>query len=167
MRDGGRLEERYRELEGRREVALAVRVRRGQVGLLAALLAAVLLAAGTAAVDLRRLQTPLGTARAWSEATVFGDCDRSLALSVPAVPADGPARASLCRALAERSAVARDPSSGTRVTTRLVSRAGRRAVVRAVVTADNVAPVSTELQLRRQGDDWRVVRDDDACRIGC
>ena len=165
-RDHRDLEQRYRELEGRKEVPLATRVRRGQVGLLLALLLSVLLAGVTAAVDLRRLQTPLGTAQAWSEATVFGDCDRHLALSVPG-DAGQPPRAEVCRSLAERSASARDPSTRTRVSTRLVSDQGRRAVVRAELSAPALATTTTDLRLRRRGDGWVVVRDAAACRLGC
>jgi len=47
-------------------------------------LLALTLAVGTiAAIDLRRLQTPRGTALAWTGAAVFGDCTAYLALSVP------------------------------------------------------------------------------------
>jgi hypothetical protein len=167
VRDARDLEQRYRELEGRKEVPLSTRVRRGQVGLLLALLLSVLLAGVTAAVDLRRLQTPLGTAQAWSEATVFGDCDRHLALSVRA-PGDDDSRVpdELCQALRRRSLDARTTVPGTSVQARLLSREGSTALAEAVVRRPAGRTVA-RVPLRRQDDGWVVVRDDEACSIGC
>ena len=167
MRDARDLEQRYRELEKRKEVPLEVRVRRGQVGLLLALLLAVLLAGITAAVDLRRLQTPLGTAQRWTEATVFGDCSGHLSLSVRA-PGDDDPRVpdEVCEALRRRSLVARTEITRTRVDVRLLSQAGDRAEAQAVVTRP-AGQVRTLVRLRRSDGGWRVVRDDAACRVGC
>ena len=161
------VEARYRELEQRREVTLETKVRRGQVGLLLALVVSVLLAGVTAAVDLRRLASPAGTARAWAEATVFGDCSRHLSLSVRA-PGDRDRRVpdDVCQALRARSLQARTVVPGTRVTTRLLSRDDDDAVAEAVVTTPDGRTVA-RLPLLRTGDGWRVVRDDEACRVGC
>ncbi|MCW2608559.1 MAG: hypothetical protein JWO60_3252 [Frankiales bacterium] len=166
MRDVRELEQRYRDLEGRTEVTLETKVRRGQVGLLLALILSVLLAGSTAAVDLRRLRSPAGTARAWAEATVFGDCDRHLHLSVPAPGAVRRSRAELCAALQARSAVARTRLPSPTVRTRLLSQDGRRAVARAAVSSPQ-GTTTTQLPLRRLAGRWVVVRDDDACRLGC
>ncbi len=154
------LEQRYRALEQRREVSMQDRVRRGQVGLLLALITALLLAGTTAAVDLRRLRTPEGTARAWAEATVFGDCDRHLSLSV-AAPGAPVQDATLCRRLA---AVPRVP--GTTVRTRLLSRGATRASAEGVLVTPT-RTVAVRLELRRRGAGWVVLRTPQACLLGC
>jgi len=70
-------EEKQLEADRRRKM------RRQPLILLGVLNALVLAVGTTAALDLRRLQTPGGTALAWVEAAVFGDCSVYRELSVP------------------------------------------------------------------------------------
>lgn len=158
-------QEAYARLERRAEVPLSTRVWRGQVGLVIVLILVALLVGVTAAVDLRRLQTPVGTAQRWSEATVFGDCTAYARLSVP----EGGVRetrsaAEVCRDL--RARVARTDVTRVQVRTRLVATQGRTAVV-LVELARDAEREQTRLSLRRRGDGWAVVRDAQACRLGC
>ncbi len=78
-------------------------------------LLALTLAVGTiAAIDLRRLQTPRGTALAWTGAAVFGDCMRYRELSVPEPDEPQPDQRSddeLCRDLTRQTAGNRDAAS--------------------------------------------------------
>ncbi len=158
-------QEAYAQLERRAEVPFSTRVWRGQVGLILVMLIVALLVGITAAVDLRRLQTPVGTAQAWVEATVFGDCVAYRKHSV-AVAGRQEVRSDqeVCRAL--RAKVAEGDPELVRVRTVLVRRSGRTALVSAEVTR---GPVTTPVQLtlQRRGDGWAVVRDEEGCRVGC
>ena len=76
------VEARYAELEAVAEAKRRVKAKR-QPLLLMGLVNALVLGIGvTAMVDLRRLQTPEGTALRWTQAAVFGDCDDYLSYSV-------------------------------------------------------------------------------------
>lgn len=158
-------QEAYAQLERRAEVSQSTRVWRGQVGLVIVMILVALLVGSTAAVDLRRLQTPVGTAQRWAEATVFGDCAAYARLSVPA-PGSREARSAgqVCRDL--RARVATTDVTRAVVRTQLERSRGRTAVVRVELARGEIRR-QTLLPLRRRGDGWVVVRDAQACRLGC
>jgi hypothetical protein len=91
-------EQRWAEAERSLDAQTARRVRRTP-GVVIGILALLVLAVGlTAAVDLRRLQTPRGASLAWTEAAVFGDCRTYFALSRP-VDVDARSERDQCRQL--------------------------------------------------------------------
>lgn len=157
---------RYAELEQRLETDKAKRVRRTP-SVLIGLTAGLVLASGSvAAYDLERLQTPRGTALAWTEAATFGECRGYERLSVPdpAAPAGQDPRSAgqRCADLqagakeAQRNALdvviepGRVEQRGDRAT--VVVRVGRRDLERDV-----------QLTLVRKDGGWAVVRDAAAC----
>lgn len=118
----------------------------------------------TAAIDLRRLDTPAGAAQGWVTATLAGDCDRYRLLSTPDV-AESRSDDELCDDLAEAAAAGRPAAVRTRV--RVVGDVeveGDRARVRVELAPDAAAPRVVDLQLVDR-DRWRVVRDAEACRL--
>ncbi len=80
---GGGPDTRVTREEEQLEADRRRKMRRQPLILLGVLNALVLAVGTTAALDLRRLQTPSGTALAWVEAAVFGDCSVYRQLSVP------------------------------------------------------------------------------------
>ena len=142
------------------------RVRRTP-GVVVGILGLLVLAVGvTAAVDLRRLQTPRGASLAWTEAAVFGNCRAYLALSEPVV-AEKRSEDAVCDALADRTEEARDDPEQFDVEAGAVEQRGRRATVRVTVRRPD-GTTETALHLVRRSDDWLVLLDDTACRaIGC
>lgn len=128
-----------------------------------------MLAVGTvAAVDLRKLQTPGGTAVRWAAAAVFGVCGDYLKFSVsdPSVT-DSRTRAQLCRDLDAASADARNNVVKTDLVLGHVIRHGSSARVQMVLTRDD-SPTSVTLQLRQVQGQWRVVRNSLTCgSLGC
>ena len=162
---------RYALAERSLEAAAARRVRRTPAVLLA-LLALLVLGVGlVASADLLRLQTPRGTALAWTEAAVFGDCRGYDQLSVrpPGEPATTDRRtgAQRCTALRERSLEARLHSGSIRLDAVSVTRSAAAATVEVRLTRAGAAS-TTALSLVRRGDGWAVVRDEVTCRqIGC
>lgn len=118
----------------------------------------------TAAVDLRRLQTPGGTALRWAQAAVFGDCDDYRAFSVPdpSVP-DPRSPEQLCQDLRAATAQARNENLRIGLTVSSTS----PGVVHLVLTRKDVqTPV--QLRVRRVAGQWRVVRDSLTCgSLGC
>lgn len=156
-------EERWARAELTLDVQAARRVRRTP-GVVIGILALLVLAVGvTAAVDLRRLQTPRGAALAWTEAATFGDCRGFLALSTVADPTtDARTDDEICRDLRRSTAPARADSTRIRLTAESVVQAGARAVVRvAAHTAEGTRTVP--LSLVRRGSDWLVLRAAGAC----
>lgn len=164
-----RAERVYAEAERSLEVINARRVRRGPEVLVGVL---VLLALGVgvvAAVDLRRLMTPSGTALAWTGAAVFGDCTAYERLSVaePGAAPDGRSGAERCRDLSARTDPARQASSSYGIDLLSVVRDGRRAQAQVRVTSPDGVD-DARLQLVRAGDGWAVVRTVATCRaVGC
>lgn len=164
------LERRYRRAEERLEPQRRRSTARGPVGLLAVLVVLVLAVAVVVAVDLRRLQTPRGTALAWTGAAVLGICDTYRRLSV--APADGlrpdtRTDAERCRDLREQTARNREQQSQIGIFAGAVTRSGREATVVVEVRR----PEGTEqvsLPLVRRGAGWAVVRTPAVClAIGC
>ncbi len=161
------MEQRYRELEAAEEVK-RLRKQRRQPWLLLGLLNALVLGTGaTAAVDLRRLDTPGGAALAWTQAAIFGDCDDYRAYSVAADPAsDRRTSQELCRDLRAATEQARAQSLTIGITRDRAVQKGSAATVELTVTRRDV-PTSVLLSLVRKDGRWRVVRTAEACRIGC
>lgn len=121
-----------------------------------------------ATVDLRRLQTPGGTALRWVQAAVFGECDDYLTFSVAAgdVP-DGRSRAALCDDLRTATARARVEQLQIGLRVGAVEEHGQRAAVAVVLTRHGV-PVTLHLTLVRRDGHWRVLRDAATCQsVGC
>ncbi len=121
-----------------------------------------------AAVDLRRLRTPGGTALAWVQAAVFGDCTDYLRYSVAAgdVPDTRTDRA-LCRDLRHATASARNESSRIGLRLGRVVRRDARASADVVLTRSG-KPVALHLTLVHRDGRWRVVRDARTCEsVGC
>jgi hypothetical protein len=156
-------EQRWAEAELTLDVQAARRIRRTP-GVAIGILAGLVLAVGvTAAVDLRRLQTPRGAALAWTEAATFGDCRTFLSLSRPADPlAERRTDDQICRALRAATQAARGDASRIAVTARSVQQRGRSAVVAVEVRGpDGVR--TADLRLEHRGADWLVLREAGAC----
>ena len=151
-----------RQLEGERRNAERDRRRleRSPYVLLGIVLTLVLGVGVTAAVDLRRLDTPAGAALSWAEAAVFGDCTRFVLLSSPdPTGGDDARRERLCADLEARAA-ALAPQTRVRL---LAARPGSAEVV--VERPDGAVPFRVALV-----DDgrWKVVLGEQACRaVGC
>lgn len=121
-----------------------------------------------AAVDLRRLATPEGTALRWVQAAVFGDCDDYLRFSVPdpALP-ERRAEQELCQDLRQATALARRQSLTIGLAVATVERTGSRATV-SVVLRRAEREVALTVHLVRRSAGWRVLRDAGTCAsVGC
>ena len=125
------------------------------------------LAVGTvAAIDLRRLQTPRGTALAWTGAAVFGDCTAYDRLSIAPEP-ERRSDAAICRALTASTAEARAAASTIGIELESVEQRGREATARVAIRRGD-DETSVDLPMRRKGDGWAVVLTDEVCRVvGC
>ena len=168
---GRELNRRYAVAEQSLAVDRAKRVRRTPTVLIA-LLALLVLGVGlVSSADLRRLQTPRGTALAWTEAAVFGDCRGYDRLSVrpPGEPVAPDLRTGdqRCNDLRERSQDARLHSGSIRLDAGPVALADGTATVE--VRLSRAGSVRTaSLALVRRGGGWAVLRDGAACgQIGC
>jgi hypothetical protein len=156
-------EDRWAAAERTLDVQAARRVRRTPwvvIGLTGLLVVAVAI---TAAVDLRRLQTPRGAALAWTEAATFGDCRGFLALSVVADPTqERRTDDEICRSLRRTTESARANATRITLTARSVARQGGSAVARIEVrTPEGIRTVT--LTLTRRDSDWLVLRSAGAC----
>lgn len=155
-----RLERLYAQAETKNEARKAATVRRGPVSLIAVCLGVALVVGITAAVDLRRLQTPRGTALAWTGAAVFGDCTAYRQLSVDTAADDD----AWCRALHAATEEARDRPGDVDLAVVSVREQGDRATVLVTVRrADDERQVS--LALRRQDGDWAVLPQGEVCEL--
>lgn len=144
------------------------RVRRQTVTLLLVVNAMVLAIGLVAAVDLRRLATPEGTALRWVQAAVFGDCKDYLRYSVadPDLP-ERRADSELCQDLRQATAEARRNSLTIGLGIGSVVEQGSTATVSVVLRRVSEATVLTLHLVRRDGD-WRVLRDRGTCEsVGC
>jgi len=116
-----------------------------------------------AAIDLRRLDSPGGAALSWTEAAVFGDCDRYLLLSAAEAGSQDPRpREEVCAVLRETGTAALAQS--TMIQVRLVSaQPGSAELV--VLRPEGEVPV--HLDMVRDGR-WEVARNASACgAVGC
>ena len=152
---------RYAELERSLEPQRARSIARGPIGLIGVCIALSLAVGAVAAVDLRRLQTPRGTALAWTGAAVFGDCTAYERLSF------GDFDEGTCRELLSATKPAREDSSQYGIDVVSVDERGREATVEVEVrTPDGTERV--DLPLRRKGDGWAVELTDEVCdAVGC
>ena len=155
------LEARYAELEARADEKRRARMRR-QPLLLIGLVGALVLAIGVvSSVDLRRLRTPQGVALRWAQAAIFGDCDDYLRFSTG--PDDRP-RLDVCRDLRAMTEEARQHNVEIGLVVRQVTTRGSTAVVLLDVTRkDDVR--HAQLDERRSGGRWLVVRDATSCAV--
>jgi hypothetical protein len=162
------VEERYAAAERSLDAARARRIRRTPVVLIGLIGALVLLVAVTAAIDLRRLQTPRGAALAWTSAATLGECRGYLALSRPVEPlTERRTDEQICRALRAATGDARARGAALRITPLQVRQDGRSAVVALRVRRGETS-YDVRLHLVRQGAHWRVLRDQAACAaVGC
>ena len=160
----------YARAEVRLDAYYAKRRRRGPEVLLGTLIALTLAVGLVVAVDLRRLQTPRGTALAWTGAAVFGDCNNYLRLSVvdpEARLADRRPEAAVCRDLRSQTETARENAARTGIDVLAVEQDGREAVVTVEVRRPDETE-SVDVPLVRQGDGWDVVRTAEVCLVvGC
>lgn len=159
------LARRYAELERSLEPQRARSIARGPIGLIGVMVVLSLAVGTVAAVDLRRLQTPRGTALAWTGATVFGDCTAYDRLSL--ARDDDRTDDQLCRDLRAGTQDARENASTIGIDVVSVEQRGREAtVVVEVRRGDDEQTVP--LELRRKGDGWGVLLTDEVCEaVGC
>jgi hypothetical protein len=160
-------EQRWATAERTLDVQAARRMRRTP-GVVIAILVLLTLAVGiTAAVDLRRLQTPRGAALAWVEAATFGNCHAFLALSKVDDPtAERRTDDEICQALRTATADARGHVTEISIELRSVEQHGRTATVAIDVRGPD-GTRQVRLQLRQRGHDWLVVRSAGACDVSC
>lgn len=160
------LERRYAELERSLEPQRARSIARGPIGLIGVLVVLSLAVGVVAAVDLRRLQTPRGTALAWTGAAVFGDCIAYERLSIPAEP-EQRSDDEICRRLFASTQEARQDAAAIGIDVVSVEQRGREATVEVEVRRDERTR-TVDLPLRRKGDGWGVVLTDEVCAVvGC
>lgn len=166
-----RAERLYAEAE-RPLIALnARRTRRGPELLIGVLVGLALAVGVVAAVDLRRLNSPGGTALAWTGAATFGDCTAYEKLSIPAAPATGVrdprSPTQQCLDLQRRTAPNRAASSGLGIDLLSVEVTGDAAVAQLRLTRGSVVFV-VPLQLERRGAGWVVRLSPATClAVGC
>ena len=164
-----RTERLYAQAEQKLEGVKARQVARGPVTLIGVSLALCLAVGIVAAVDLRRLQTPLGTALGWTGAAVFGDCEAYQRLSVPdpAAAPDPRSDAQRCAELRSRTEPDRARAATIGITARDPVERGPEAQVSVTVSRPDGEKAVT-LDLVRKDDGWVVVRTAPTClAVGC
>jgi hypothetical protein len=160
------VESRYAELERSLEPQRMRSIARGPIGLIGVCVVLCLAVGTVAAVDLRRLQTPRGTALAWTGAAVFGDCTAYQRLSVVQEDEER-SDEELCRDLRAATEQAREQAARIRIGVVSVQQRGREATVAVEVRRDDRTR-AVDLPLRRRGDGWAVVLTDEVCDVvGC
>lgn len=130
---------------------------------------ALVLAVGLVAlIDLRRLQTPGGTALRWVQAAVFGDCADYLEFSVPATDvSDRRSPDELCQDLRQATAQARNDQLQIGLHLGVVTQQERSATALVTLTRSG-APTEMTVHLVKRGGRWKVLRDADTCgSVGC
>lgn len=142
------------------------RLRRQPLILIALFDVLVLAVGSTAAIDLRRLQTPTGTALAWTQAALFGDCADYRRYSVPDVT-DRRGPDQRCQDLRTRTQDNRAASASIALRRRDSRTTGSTATVHLQVIRKG-APNTAELHLRWVGGQWLVLLDATTCsNVGC
>ena len=166
MSESPELARRYAELERSLEPQKARSIARGPIGLIGVLVVLCLAVATVAAIDLRRLQTPRGTALAWTGATVFGDCEAFRRLSIPQAEDEREQR-ELCLDLRAGTEQARQQAAQIGIDVVSVDQRGREANVLVELRRPS-GKRTVALPLRRKGDGWGVLLTDEVCRaVGC
>ncbi|HUR14386.1 MAG TPA: hypothetical protein VM097_07820 [Mycobacteriales bacterium] len=150
------------------DIDLTRRARRQRLLLLVVVNALVLAIALVAAVDLRRLATPGGTALRWVQAAVFGDCADYLEFSVATADvSDSRSPDELCQDLRQATAQARADQLRIGLHLGAVSHDDRTATASVTLTRDG-APTALKVRLVRDEGRWRVLRDAATCAsVGC
>lgn len=164
-----RVERLYAQAERKLEGDRARTASRGPVTLIAVLVVLSLAVGITAAVDLRRLKTPLGTALGWTGAAVFGDCEAYVRLSEPAPGGAVETRsaADLCRDLRARTTRAREAPAQIGIRADAATVRGDRADVPVTISRPD-GERRVVLPLQRRDDAWRVIRTAEVCLVvGC
>jgi hypothetical protein len=164
-----RIERLYAQAEHKLEGDRARSVARGPITLVAVLVALSLAVGVTAAIDLRRLDTPLGTALGWTGAAVYGDCEAYQRLSEadPAGAAEARSDADVCRDLRALTTDAREMPASIDIRADAGPVRGDVAEVPVTVTRPG-RERRVVLPLQRRDGDWRVVRTAEVCRVvGC
>lgn len=148
--------------------ALLRRARRQRLLLLVVINSLVLAIGLVAAVDLRRLRTPGGTALRWVQSAVFGDCADYLSFSVPAGDvSDNRSPDELCQDLRQATAQARADQLRIGLHLGTVRHDTRTAVASITLTRDGT-PTTLQVHLVRRDGRWRVLRDAATCAsVGC
>jgi hypothetical protein len=160
------VERRYAELERSLEPQKARSIARGPIGLIGVLVVLSLAVGAVAAVDLRRLQTPRGTALAWTGAAVFGDCIAYERLSIPDAP-EQRTDEEVCLRLVQSTSEARQNAGTIGIDVVSVDQDRREASVLVEVRREERTR-TVSLPLRRKGDGWGVVLTEEVCRaVGC
>ncbi len=145
------------------------RTSRWQRLLLLMVLNALVLAVGlVASIDLRRLQTPGGTALRWVQSAVFGDCADYLEFSVPATDvSDRRSPDELCQDLRQATAQARNDQLQIGLHLGVVTKLERSATALVTLTRSEV-PTEMTVHLVKRGGRWKVLRDAVTCSsVGC
>lgn len=146
------------------EVLAARRARaRWQVLILLLVIDLLVLAVGLISmVDLRRLQTPEGTALRWVQASVVGSCDDYLGYSVASADRPDPRTDDqICKDLRDRA------SKDRGMTYNLVLSAVTDTRVQILLTRGEVT-VAVDVALVRRDGAWRVLRNALTCdSVGC
>ncbi len=123
-----------------------------------------------AAVDLRRLMTPRGTALAWTGAAVFGDCTAYEALSTaaPSGPTDLRKERERCLDLRRRTAPSREEASRIGIDLQAVEQQSKRQATAQVQISRPEGVQVVLLRMQRKGDGWAVLRTQETCAaVGC
>lgn len=149
-------EQRWAVDERSLDAQAARRMRRTPAVVIGILGLLVLAVAVTAAVDLRRLETPRGAALAWTEAALFGNCHAYLALSRAGT--DPPPDDQVCAELHRQTASARDRSDRYSFRVTAVHRQGRTANVTVELT-EPAGTLTVTLELVQDGHRWVSLRD--------
>jgi hypothetical protein len=160
-----RVERAYALAEVKNEARKEATIRRGPVSLIVVCLGFALLVGITAAVDLRRLQTPEGTALAFAGAAVFGDCNayRRLALRAADDDRDEDER---CLEIRRATQDARDRPADVEI--ELVSAQEEGDTARAVVRVRRPGDDESEdvpLSMRPRGGGWVVELTERTCAV--
>jgi hypothetical protein len=159
-----RVERLYAQAEEKNVARKAATIRRGPVSLVAVCIGVALVVGVTAAVDLRRLQTPEGTALAWTGAAVFGDCTayRELSARDDGDDRDDDER---CRELRLATQEARDRPGDVEI--EVVSTEEGDEQAGAVVRVRQPGGDSQEvpLSMRRRGGGWAVQLTEATCAV--
>jgi hypothetical protein len=159
------IEKRYAQAERKNELRKAATVRRGPTSLIAVCIGVSLLVGITAAIDLRRLHTPEGTALAWTGAAVFGDCTAYRELTWQDGERDGELDDDECRRLRRVTESARDRPADVEIELLEAAEEGERATARMRVRLPEEDPVEVPLSMRRRGGGWAVEPGEQTCEV--
>jgi hypothetical protein len=160
---------RYAAAEQKLEADRQRSIARGPIGLLGVLIVLSLAVGIVAAIDLRNLRTPRGTALAWTSAAVFGDCEAYRRLSVPSdrVPEGGRSDDEVCDALRAQTAEARENSASIGFEVLDITEIGRDARAQLRIRRGDRTQQIVLILLRRD-DGYVVVRTPQVCAVvGC